>query len=230
MVGRMAAADPAMVREVARRGHTVGAHTWSHARLQGIELDKAKDEIELGFSAVSRAMQGPDRAVLPLPLSAASNACALDYLKGAPRRELRHRRRLARLQDPRRARREGDRAGAARDAPQGHPAVPRHPALDRAVDRDILDALKEGGYKVVHLVPKAPVATLAEYDAQADGEIAHALAEAKEPLAPRSVVWAQSDSAKPTPGSPPPRSAAVDGRRRGGKPNRSRTCGGNRNA
>ena len=71
MVGRMAAADPAMVREVAKRGHTVGAHTWSHAKLQTLPLDKAKDEIELGFSAVSRAPAGPGRAVLPLPLLAA---------------------------------------------------------------------------------------------------------------------------------------------------------------
>ena len=39
--------------------------------------------------------------------------------------------------------------------------------------KDILDALKAGGFKVVHLVPKAPAATLAEYDAQADREIAH---------------------------------------------------------
>src|SRR5262245_57949247 len=59
MVGRMAVSDPAMVQEVARRGHTVAAHTWSHARLQEMRLDKARDEIELGFSAVTRAMGGP---------------------------------------------------------------------------------------------------------------------------------------------------------------------------
>jgi peptidoglycan-N-acetylglucosamine deacetylase len=33
MVGRMAVADPEMVREVASHGHTIGAHTWSHAKL-----------------------------------------------------------------------------------------------------------------------------------------------------------------------------------------------------
>ena len=59
MVGRMAVSDPGMVGEVARRGHTVAAHTWSHANLQTLEPDKARDEIELGFSAVARAMGGP---------------------------------------------------------------------------------------------------------------------------------------------------------------------------
>ncbi len=71
MVGRMAVADPEMVREVASHGHTVAAHTWSHAKLQGLAPDKAKDEIELGFSAVAQALRRADRAVLPLPLFAA---------------------------------------------------------------------------------------------------------------------------------------------------------------
>jgi peptidoglycan/xylan/chitin deacetylase (PgdA/CDA1 family) len=30
IVGRMVVADPEMVKEIARRGHTIGTHTWSH--------------------------------------------------------------------------------------------------------------------------------------------------------------------------------------------------------
>ncbi len=63
--------------------------------------------------------------------------------------------------------------------------------------KEILDALKAHGYKVVHLVPKAPATTLADYDTLADREIAHRkLAAAKEPLAPRSVVWPQTGAGK----------------------------------
>ena len=62
---------------------------------------------------------------------------------------------------------------------------------------DILDALKAGGFKVVHMVPKAPATTLADYDAKADRELAHRkLAVAKQPLASRSLVWPQTDAGK----------------------------------
>jgi peptidoglycan/xylan/chitin deacetylase (PgdA/CDA1 family) len=196
MVGRMAAADPAMVREVARRGHTVGAHTWSHARLQGIELDKAKDEIEMGFSAVSRAMQGPVAPFFRFPYLRPTPE-ALDYLKG---------RQVASFGIDVDSRDFKTRDGSAVKATVLAQLATRHkgillfhdiqPSTAQSIG-DILEALKEKGYKVVHLVPKAPVATLADYDAKADGEIGtRRLAEAKEPLAPRSVVWAQSDSAK----------------------------------
>ena len=97
---------------------------------------------------------------------------------------------------------------------------------------EILAALKERGYKVVHLVPKAPVATLAAYDARADSEIGgRRLAEAKEPLAPRSVVWAQSDSGKSdaandttevlpwtAPAKPTPTKTSAVAKRAGGAP------------
>src|SRR5262245_57948801 len=59
MVGQMALADPETVREVARRGHTVATHTWSHARLTSMQQPDAQDEIELGLSAVQRALRKP---------------------------------------------------------------------------------------------------------------------------------------------------------------------------
>ena len=53
------------------------------------------------------------------------------------------------------------------------------------------------------MVAKAPATTLPQYDAQADLEIAHRkLAVAKQPLAPRSLVWPQTDAAKPTAPAP----------------------------
>ncbi len=80
MVGRMAVADPAMVREVAKHGHTISAHTWSHAKLQSLDPDKAKDEIELGFSAVARALQGPVAPFFRYPYLRTSPA-SMAYLK-----------------------------------------------------------------------------------------------------------------------------------------------------
>jgi peptidoglycan/xylan/chitin deacetylase (PgdA/CDA1 family) len=59
MLGRMALADPAMVKEVARQGHTVASHTWSHANLQKQTPLEGQVEIEMGVSAVSHALGRP---------------------------------------------------------------------------------------------------------------------------------------------------------------------------
>ena len=56
MVGSQALADPEMVRQIYRKGHTVGTHTFSHADLRKMTPLKAREEIELGFSAVSQAL------------------------------------------------------------------------------------------------------------------------------------------------------------------------------
>lgn len=55
-LGKMAIGLPEIIRDVAGRGHTVGTHTWSHPNnLKRLSIDKAKDEIERGFAAVSLA-------------------------------------------------------------------------------------------------------------------------------------------------------------------------------
>lgn len=59
-VGRMAIAYPATLREVLARGHTVGAHTWSHPfNLPAMKPGKAIDDIERGFAAVALAAGQP---------------------------------------------------------------------------------------------------------------------------------------------------------------------------
>jgi peptidoglycan/xylan/chitin deacetylase (PgdA/CDA1 family) len=59
-VGRMALANPKLIQEVERRGHTVGSHTWSHPRAMDLmQLDDIKVEIEKGFAAVSQAVGKP---------------------------------------------------------------------------------------------------------------------------------------------------------------------------
>jgi peptidoglycan/xylan/chitin deacetylase (PgdA/CDA1 family) len=59
-VGRMALANPKLVQEEERRGHTVGTHTWSHPMgMHHLKPEDIKLEIEKGFAAVSQAMGKP---------------------------------------------------------------------------------------------------------------------------------------------------------------------------
>jgi hypothetical protein len=56
--------------------------------------------------------------------------------------------------------------------------------------RALLLELKQKGYKVVHIVPKGPAATLPEFDAMAEREAQRRkLALSTQPLADRSAVW-----------------------------------------
>jgi peptidoglycan/xylan/chitin deacetylase (PgdA/CDA1 family) len=57
-IGKHATYHPEILRQVLAAGHTVGAHTWSHANLNGKKMTDqlAKDEVEKGFSAVKWAL------------------------------------------------------------------------------------------------------------------------------------------------------------------------------
>ena len=192
MVGRMAAADPAMVREVAAAGHTIGSHTWSHAKLSSLTADKAEEEVELGLSAVSAALGGPIAPFFRFPYLR-PNAAAVDYLKArhiasfmidVDSRDFRTR-------DPAEVQKNvlTQLAGRHRGILLFHDIQPSTvhalPAL--------LTELKKRGFKVVHMVPKQTAETLPGYDARAAKLIAHKLqAASKEPLAPRALTWPQS--------------------------------------
>lgn len=57
-IGKHATYYPEILKHVAAEGHTIGAHTWSHANLNNKKLTEAqqKEEIEKGFSAVKWAL------------------------------------------------------------------------------------------------------------------------------------------------------------------------------
>jgi peptidoglycan/xylan/chitin deacetylase (PgdA/CDA1 family) len=57
-IGKHASYHPEILRQVLAAGHTVGAHTWSHANLNSKKFteQQAKDEVEKGFSAVKLAL------------------------------------------------------------------------------------------------------------------------------------------------------------------------------
>jgi peptidoglycan/xylan/chitin deacetylase (PgdA/CDA1 family) len=55
-IGKHAGWHPEILKEVAKAGHTIGSHTWSHKDLTKLKPDEAKAEIEKGIAAVSIAL------------------------------------------------------------------------------------------------------------------------------------------------------------------------------
>jgi peptidoglycan/xylan/chitin deacetylase (PgdA/CDA1 family) len=166
VVGRMALADPEMAKEYARRGHTVGTHTWSHANLANLTPLKARNEIELALSAVQHAVGQPIAPFFRFPYLAYSNSMAThlqnrniatfsididskDYRTRDPVAV--HRRVLAELARTRKG------------------IILFHdiqPSTAHALP-GLLAELQAKGYRIVHMRPKAAVATLTEFDAVA---------------------------------------------------------------
>jgi peptidoglycan/xylan/chitin deacetylase (PgdA/CDA1 family) len=59
-VGRMSFFMAKQLKEVARRGHTIASHSWSHPRaLSKLTLEEAKVEIEKGFAATAYVLGQP---------------------------------------------------------------------------------------------------------------------------------------------------------------------------
>jgi peptidoglycan/xylan/chitin deacetylase (PgdA/CDA1 family) len=195
MVGRMAVHDPALVQEIDRRGHTVGTHTWSHRNLGALSQAAGEKEIELGVSAVSVALGKPVAPFFRFPYLSDPRRM-IDHLHG------RHQGIFSIDIDSIDFRtRSGDVVidrimnGLKR---QGKGILLFHDIQRSTAGgiSELLDRLKEEGYKVVHIVPKAPIETLPEYDEIAAKELAkRAKFAADRPLAKRSVVWPISSGA-----------------------------------
>src|SRR6266536_6367167 len=68
-IGKHATYYPEILKQVYAAGHTVGAHTWSHANLNNKKLteDQRKDEIEKGFAAVKWALGTPPSPFFRFP-------------------------------------------------------------------------------------------------------------------------------------------------------------------
>ena len=67
-VGEMALEYPDVLREVAKRGHVIGTHSYSHPRsLARLDHERAKAEIDMGFAAVVHALGGPVSPLFRFP-------------------------------------------------------------------------------------------------------------------------------------------------------------------
>lgn len=195
MVGQMALTDPEMVREVAKAGHTVGIHTWSHRNLRATGTAAAVREIELGISAVQRALGAPVAPFFRFPYLADSSQM-LAHL--AERRfavfSIDVDSRDFRTQDPGTMQRT-----VMTDLRAKGKGILLFHDIQTSTARGISGVLTElaaRGFRVVHTVPKAPATTIASYDAAAETELARrSRVAAANPMAQRSVVWPMSNAA-----------------------------------
>jgi peptidoglycan-N-acetylglucosamine deacetylase len=189
VVGRMALSDPALVRETEKRGHTIGTHTWSHMDVRKTNQTRARGEIELGVSAVSKALGHPVSPFFRFPYLSSPKSM-LDYVRSrkisafsievdsndyrSKDPALVHRNVLSQLEHTKKG------------------IILFHdiqPATAGALG-GLLDELKARGFKVVHMTSTAPVTTLPEFDAIAEKEMARKSTIASaDPLASRSIVW-----------------------------------------
>jgi peptidoglycan/xylan/chitin deacetylase (PgdA/CDA1 family) len=163
-IGKMAVGLPEIIREVAKAGHTIGTHTWSHTDLRKKKTPKeAIDEIERGLSAVKRAVGGPVAPFFRFPFLADSPD-TLTHLGG---------RNIAifsmdvdSFDFKFRSSEQVVKVVMEKLAKKGKGIVLMHdiqPHTSKALPK-LLDELKAGGYKVVHLTAKDQATTLAEYD------------------------------------------------------------------
>ncbi|SDS33691.1 polysaccharide deacetylase family protein [Bradyrhizobium canariense] len=165
-IGKHATYYPEILKQVLAAGHTIGSHTWSHATLTNKKLteDQRKEEIEKGFSAVKWALGGvspapffrfpalqhpPEMVTYLGTRNIAMFSCDLDSFDFK-----------------------------ARDAQQvidvtmkkldklGKGIILMHDFHKHTAEAlpTLLRKLKAGGYKVVRMIPKAPVQTLPQYD------------------------------------------------------------------
>lgn len=164
-IGKMALGYPEIIRAVAHAGHTVGTHTWSHKALRKLKtFQEGKDEIERGVSAVNRAMGGQVAPFFRYP-TLVDTPESLQYLG---------KRNIAmfstdidsfdfKIQTPESI----VKTVMTKLAKNGKGIILMHDihkTTAKAVPL-LLAALKEGGYKVVHITPSKMVTTVAEYDA-----------------------------------------------------------------
>ena len=164
-IGKHATYYPEILKQVVAAGHTVGAHTWSHANLNDKKLteDQRKEEIEKGFSAVKwalgtspspffrfPALQHPPEMVTYLGTrNVAIFSCDLDsfdFKASKPQTVIDSvMKKLDKL---------------------GKGIVLMHDFQKHTAEAlpELLRKLKAGGYKVVAMRAKDPVQTLAQYD------------------------------------------------------------------
>jgi peptidoglycan/xylan/chitin deacetylase (PgdA/CDA1 family) len=163
-IGNHSLWHPEILKQVAEQGHTIGSHTWSHATLSKKPIAEAKEEIEKGFSAVRMALGAAPAPFFRFPSLAhppelvtylgernigifSTDMDSFDFklrkpadmIKSVMTKVQKHGKGIILMHDFQRVTAE---------------ALP-----------ELLNQLKAGGYKVVHLKPKEPVQTIAEYDA-----------------------------------------------------------------
>jgi peptidoglycan/xylan/chitin deacetylase (PgdA/CDA1 family) len=165
-IGKHATYHPEILRQVAAAGHTVGAHTWSHANLNSKKMteQQARDEVEKGFSAVKLALGTSPAPFFRFPQlehnpatmaylgtrNIATFSCDLDsfdFRKNSTPDKI-------------------VQTVMGKLDKTGKGIILMHDFQKHTAEAlpTLLRRLKAGGYKVVQIKAKAPVQTLSEYD------------------------------------------------------------------
>ena len=164
-IGKHATYHPEILRQVAAAGHSVGAHTWSHANLNAKKMNEqqARDEIEKGFSAVKLALgaapspffrfpqlqHGPAAMAYLGSRNIATFSCDLDSFDFRAKDAAQIVNTVMTKLDK-----------------QGKGIILMHDFQKHTGEAlpTLLSRLKAGGYKIVQMKAKAPLQTLPEYD------------------------------------------------------------------
>jgi peptidoglycan/xylan/chitin deacetylase (PgdA/CDA1 family) len=162
-IGKHATYYPEILREVYKAGHTIGSHTWSHQDLSKKTPEEGKEEIELGVSAVKAALGHPIAPFFRFPALRhpqemlsylgernvaifSTDMDSFDFKIHKPDQLIKSV--MAKLK------KHGKGIILMHDFQHGtSEAVPA-----------LLAELKANGYKIVHLVPKGQLDSLAQYD------------------------------------------------------------------
>jgi peptidoglycan/xylan/chitin deacetylase (PgdA/CDA1 family) len=166
-IGEHAMWHPEIAKQVAVAGNTIGSHTWSHKDLArnpyASDIDKAKQEIEMGVSAVHAAVGGPIAPFFRFPAlqhppellsylaerniaSFSTDIDSFDFKMRKPQQVIESV--MNKLQK------------------HGKGIILMHDFQHATAEAlpELIHELKAGGYKVVHVVARAPVTTLPKYD------------------------------------------------------------------
>jgi peptidoglycan/xylan/chitin deacetylase (PgdA/CDA1 family) len=167
-IGEHATWHPELTREVVAAGMTVGTHTWSHKDLArnpyAKDIEQAKQEIEMGVSAVHMAAAGgpiapffrfPDLQQPPELISYLGTRNIATFSTDIDTFDFK----LHKPEDV-------IKSAMTKLAKNGKGILLMHDFQHNTAEAlpELLRQLKDGGYKIVHMVPKEPVTTLAKYD------------------------------------------------------------------
>ncbi len=166
-IGEHATWHPEISKIVAEAGMTVGSHTWSHKDLArnpyASNIELAKQEIEMGVSAVHKAVGGPIAPFFRFPdlqqppelltylgsrniSTFSTDLDSFDFKMRRPEQVIKSV--MTKLEK------------------RGKGIVLMHDFQHATAEAmpELLRQLKAAGFKIVHMVPKAPVTTVAKYD------------------------------------------------------------------
>jgi peptidoglycan/xylan/chitin deacetylase (PgdA/CDA1 family) len=166
-IGKHATYYPEILKRVVAAGHTVGSHTWSHADLQATVrnegLEAAKEQFEKGASAVRMTAGAPIAPFFRFPdlrhppemltylgernvASFSTDVDSWDFKIKKPEELTK------------------SLMGKVRKAGKGIILMHDFQKVTSIALPQILEQLRQEGFKVVHIVPKETLSTLPQYD------------------------------------------------------------------